>query len=185
MSYKFLTLVTVSFILTACHADLKSNPEATVNPQEARLPEFSSESLGGQIFGSTWKAQSAFIRQNSLDGKLVYIDLYPQKTSSAEACSSLFFGQTPYAWIAIPANYTASADYKTDLDLDSTSTTKYPFSFVRTGFTLTASQSRVFINKITTQGFNASFYGKGIDSDSKISEINGQIDVIDCLKTAP
>lgn len=114
-----------------------------------------------------------------LNDKEIGIEFYPEVNS--KACTSSLMSSKPYATVVIPAAYTAT-EYVADLSTPGTGN-PLVFSVLSTSAqNLVAEKTKVRINSISGEGFNASVFAKGTDVDGNVSEINGKIDVTDCAK---
>ncbi|MGZ3805937.1 MAG: hypothetical protein ACXWRE_16680 [Pseudobdellovibrionaceae bacterium] len=165
-------------LVTACspHVSLDSLPFGG-NPNLKSWPEYSEQQLSGKVFGQDWKAMTAIARP--LNDKEIGLEFYPDVNS--KACTSSLMSSKPYATVVIPAAYTAT-EYVADMSAPGSGNPMVFSVLSASAQNVVAEKTKVRINSISGEGFNASVFAKGTDVDGSVSEINGKIDVKDCAK---
>jgi len=184
-NYFKAVLVLFGLSLSACHSNLSANaPSPLLDPQSLETwPTYKQQNLSGQLFGETWTAQSAVVRQN-LNNPTEFI-LEISSEAKNEACDSLVSHKKSFATLVIPKDY-KTTEYK--FDLKTSTSSGNPLVFISAGENiqnLIAEKTSLRIDSINSLGFTASLTAEAVDEQKKASEINGQIAVTDCTKNVP
>lgn len=166
-----LTILVAALLLQACQAKLGSEADG-LTPFGKKTP-YANEPLQGNLLGKGWRSVTAVVRPFS--GGTNQLNLYIYGESKSSVCGPDTTSRLPLVSAVIPANYQAR-EY--DLDL----TTGTPVVISEGSNNVIADVGRLSITEINEIGFNGFFYTKGYSSDGTISEINGQLKVVDCRK---
>ncbi len=185
-----LRLTFVFFIIAACSAkvdsttplvpvpskeDSKSSKDSSNNSSDG-IPSFKETLVDGQLYGETWVAKSAFVRKFGTEEKKAIIFLVP--ISVENPCEHAFQNIDASVSIVIPY-FQDQTDYL--YDTKSGSNTTNPALIYRPGQNqVLADITKLKIGRIEKNRFDLSIYVKAVESNNRISEINGKINVIDC-----
>lgn len=178
--FKVITTAAALTLMTACSASVDSpqNLFPDIGNSSKSWPAYSEQALAGNVFGKKWNAITAVAKK--INDKEISLEFYPE--SKAKACTTAYTNTMPYATVVIPAAYTTT-EYAADLL--NPGGTGNPLVFTEVNGApknLAAEKTKVRVNSISASGLNVSVYATGLDLDGYQSEINGQINVVDCAK---
>lgn len=181
-NYLKTVFILCGLCLSACHSSLSTNapsPLPDANGLET-WPNYKQRNLSGQLFGENWTAKSAIVRQNVNNTNEYILEISSEDKSNL--CDGLVSNQKSYATLIIPKDY-KTTEYKFDLKTPTGSGNPVVFTSAGSNVqNVISEKSSLRIDSINSLGFKASLTAEATDTEGKILEINGQIDVIDCTQ---
>jgi hypothetical protein len=174
--------------LSACSvkgsAEGGSGPASDPQKQSSgSWPELAKTTLGGNVMGHAWNAQTAILRPSQGDAKNVVVEIYGEKLANACA-NGANSSQLPFVTVTLPADYKLQ-QYITDMNQRPANAMPLVFStFVPQADNVIADRTKLSIDAISDHGFTGALYAHGTSASGDVSEINGQIEVLDCSKVA-
>ncbi len=180
---ELLLLSALTLLVSACSVSSPVNPLAILPPgpqgqNSDEWQEYADTPLAGRLFGQEWTAKVALAEFFGSDKSKLSVSFYADEPTAA--CGSLANPKNPYATLVIPKEYTKT-EYKADFSAGTAQANPLIFTItVPTVDNLAASKTKLRVDSIGSDGFNASLFAVGIKEDGEISSVNGQIKVLDC-----
>lgn len=185
----FCTVAFVGLLSTGCKVSLSGNTFQGDSPNtndktssDPRYwPAYATSPLSGIIFGAPWTAVMAVARPSPSNPYELALEFYAEDVP--DACSVVPRTTKPVASLWIPKAYTQT-EYLTDLSSGTVGRPVTLSATVPTPKSVVAQRTKLRIDRLNSDGFDASLYVQASENGKVTSEINGQIPVVDCSLSA-
>jgi hypothetical protein len=168
-----LVTVILGSFLAGCAGGKSSNGSEN---QNFNVPELKTEPLAGTVFGKPWVAKIAALKREDFmpDSPSYYIEIFSE--SMADICTRPpITGKLRAS--ALLKQPLAVGTYKNEITNPSSTMQALAFDDGQPSPTIFVSEVTVLnISEVNSAGFVGQFYSRSADY-----EINGQIEIVDCL----
>lgn len=170
MKLNVFVLIAMVAILMGCKADVSAPNLGFQTPQEdTSYPKFLFQDIQGTVYGQPWSIQSGVVRLFG-NGPKKEIIMYSEVP--ANPCSKTFVATKPFVSYVLPENFTTD-DYRTDINAPNCNDAAVFINLQAADKNIFAEKTRIVVNAINSVDMSISFFAKGSDDPSAISEVNG------------